>query len=137
MQIRNYRTLIRYTIFESSVFHMTSVRKGSCHYQAQEWLPCRTYTPPSFTLLLLENVIHILYVCVCVCVCVCVHVRQCRRFKRRGFDCSSLVWEDLLEEGTATTPVFLPGESHRQRSLVGYSPSQTETHQNPSNSNSL
>ena len=30
--------------------------------------------------------------------------------------------EDPLEEGTATTPVFLPGESHRQRSLAGYSP---------------
>ena len=27
-----------------------------------------------------------------------------------------------LEEGMATTPVFLPEESHGQRSLVGYSP---------------
>ena len=34
----------------------------------------------------------------------------------------SLGWEDLLEEGMATTPVFLPEESHEQRSLVGYSP---------------
>ena len=34
----------------------------------------------------------------------------------------SLGWEDPLEEGTAPTPVFLPGESHGQRSLVGYSP---------------
>ena len=32
-----------------------------------------------------------------------------------------LGWEDLLEEGMATTPVFLPGESHGQRSLAGYS----------------
>ena len=31
----------------------------------------------------------------------------------------SLGWEDLLEEGMATTPVFLPEESHEQRSLVG------------------
>ena len=30
--------------------------------------------------------------------------------------------EDPLEEGMATTPVFLPGESHGQGSLVGYSP---------------
>ena len=30
--------------------------------------------------------------------------------------------EDALEEGTATTPVFLPEESHGQRSLAGYSP---------------
>ena len=34
----------------------------------------------------------------------------------------SLGWEDLLKKGMATTPVFLPGESHGQRSLVGYSP---------------
>ena len=29
---------------------------------------------------------------------------------------------DPLEEGMATTPVFLPGESHGQRSLAGCSP---------------
>ena len=34
----------------------------------------------------------------------------------------SLGWEDPLEEGMAPTPVFLPGESHGQRSLAGYSP---------------
>ena len=34
----------------------------------------------------------------------------------------SLGWEDPLEEGMATTPVFLPGESHGQRSLTSYSP---------------
>ena len=34
----------------------------------------------------------------------------------------SLVWEDALEKGMATTPVFWPGESHGQRSLAGYSP---------------
>ena len=34
----------------------------------------------------------------------------------------SLDGEDLLEEGMAPTPVFLPGESHGQRSLVGYGP---------------
>ena len=34
----------------------------------------------------------------------------------------SLGWEDSLEKEMAT-PVFLPGESHGQRSLVGYSPS--------------
>ena len=30
--------------------------------------------------------------------------------------------EDPLESEWLTTPVFLPGESHGQRSLVGYSP---------------
>ena len=33
-----------------------------------------------------------------------------------------LGWEDPLEEGMAPTPVLLPGESHGQRSLAGYSP---------------
>ena len=32
-----------------------------------------------------------------------------------------LVQEDPLEEEMVTHPVFLPGESHGQRSLVGYS----------------
>ena len=35
----------------------------------------------------------------------------------------SMGGEDPLEEEMAThSPVFLPGESHGQRSLVGYSP---------------
>ena len=34
----------------------------------------------------------------------------------------SFGWEDPLEEGMATHLVFLPGESHGQRGLVGYSP---------------
>ena len=34
----------------------------------------------------------------------------------------SLGQGDLLEKGVAITPVFLPGESHGKRSLMGYSP---------------
>ena len=34
----------------------------------------------------------------------------------------SLGQEDPLKEEMATTPVFLPGKFHEQRSLVGYSP---------------
>ena len=34
----------------------------------------------------------------------------------------SLGQEDLLEKEWLPTPVFLPGEFHGQRSLVGYSP---------------
>ena len=34
----------------------------------------------------------------------------------------SLGQEDPLEKGMATTPEFLPGEFHGQRSLAGYSP---------------
>ena len=33
----------------------------------------------------------------------------------------SLGWEDPLEKDMATTPVFLPGKSHGQRRLEGYS----------------
>ena len=33
----------------------------------------------------------------------------------------SLGWEDPLERAWQPTPVFLPGESHRQQGLVGYS----------------
>ena len=32
----------------------------------------------------------------------------------------SLGWEDPVEEGMAPTPVLFPGESHGQRSLMGY-----------------
>ena len=32
----------------------------------------------------------------------------------------SLGWGDPLEKGMLPTPVFLPGKSHGQRSLVGY-----------------
>ena len=34
----------------------------------------------------------------------------------------SLDREDLLEGDMATLPVFLPGESHRQRNLTSFSP---------------
>ena len=34
----------------------------------------------------------------------------------------SLCWEDPLEKGKVTIPVFLTGEFHGQRSLAGYSP---------------
>ena len=34
----------------------------------------------------------------------------------------SLGQEDPLEKGMVPTPVFLPGESHGQRSLKGHSP---------------
>ena len=44
---------------------------------------------------------------------------QCRRHETQV---RSLGWEDPLEEGMPLTPVLLPGKSHGQRSLVGYSP---------------
>ena len=45
---------------------------------------------------------------------------QCRRHKRQGFDpqVRKIPWRRAWQP----TPVFLPGESHGQRSLVGYSP---------------
>ena len=44
----------------------------------------------------------------------------CRRCKRHGFD--PLVGKIPWRRAWQPTPVFLPGESHGQRSLVGYSP---------------
>ena len=45
---------------------------------------------------------------------------QCRRHKRLGFDpwVRKIPWKRAQKP----TPVFLPGESHRQRSLAGCSP---------------
>ena len=45
---------------------------------------------------------------------------QCRRHKRYGFDpwVGKIPWRRAWQP----TPVFLPGEPHGQRSLVGYSP---------------
>ena len=45
---------------------------------------------------------------------------SCRRPKRRGFN----LWVGKIpwRRQWLPTPVFLPGEPHRQRSLVGYSP---------------
>ena len=40
---------------------------------------------------------------------------------KKGFPCGS-VCKDPLEKEMATTPVFLPGEFHGQRKLVGHSP---------------
>ena len=39
----------------------------------------------------------------------------------------SLGWEDPLEKGMATPPVFLSGEFHEQRSLAGYSHGASES----------
>ena len=41
---------------------------------------------------------------------------------RQGMWVLSLGREDPLEKEMATTPVFLPRESHGQKSLAGYSP---------------
>ena len=45
---------------------------------------------------------------------------QCRRCKRCGFD--PWVGKIPCRRAWQPTPVFLPGESHGQRSLAGYSP---------------
>jgi len=45
---------------------------------------------------------------------------QCRKCKRRGFGpwVGKMPWRRAWQP----TPVFLPGESHGQRSMAGYSP---------------
>ena len=71
---------------------------------------------------------YYLYIYICVCIYrtsqVVLVVKdpacQCRRHTRRGFDpcVGKIPWRRARQP----TPVFLPGESHGQRSLVGYSP---------------
>ena len=54
-------------------------------------------------------------ICVYDCVCVSVFVKACV--------CVCCVFAQLcMEKEMATTPVFLPGKSHGQKSLAGYSP---------------
>ena len=48
------------------------------------------------------------------------HTCQCRRHKRHGF--SRLVEKIPWRRAWQPTPIFLPGESHWQKNLVGYSP---------------
>ena len=48
------------------------------------------------------------------------HIFQCKRHKRHGF--SPQVGNIPWKREWLPTPVFLSGESHGQRSLVGYSP---------------
>ena len=45
---------------------------------------------------------------------------QCRRCKRCGFN--PWLWKIPWRRAWQPSPVFLPGESHGQRSLVGYGP---------------
>jgi len=47
------------------------------------------------------------------------------RSKRSGFD--PWVWQIPWRRKWQPTPVFLPGEPHRQRSLVGNSPGHKES----------
>ena len=47
-----------------------------------------------------------------------------QKTKRPGFKTWvwSLSWEDTMEKGMQSIPVFLPGESYGQRRLSGYGP---------------
>ena len=57
---------------------------------------------------------------VCVCIYICIYIYVSRRLKRYGFDpwVRKIPWRRAWQP----TSVFLPGESHGQRSLAGYSP---------------
>ena len=46
----------------------------------------------------------------------------CQRRRHKRLRSDPWVEKTPLGKGTAPTPLFLPGESHGQRSLVGYSP---------------
>ena len=53
---------------------------------------------------------------------------QCRRHKWRGFNLEVGKIPRKRKRKLLSTPVLLPGESHGQRSLVGYSPWGSQTH---------
>ena len=71
-------------------------------------LPCPIFDPPSFCLGFPGGASGKEPIC------------QCRKCKRLGFD----PWIRKIPRRRAQqpTPAFLPGKSHGQRSLVGYSP---------------
>ena len=49
--------------------------------------------------------------------CICLPMQEVQETRVQ-----SLGWEDPLVEEWQPTPIFLPDESHRQRSLAVYSP---------------
>ena len=87
--------------------------------------------------------------CVCVCVCVCVYIyiyiivyiiraslvaQMVKNLPAvQKTQACSLGWEEPLEKGMATTPVFLPGKSHRQRIWWAIAHGVTKSHTRLSN----
>ena len=69
-----------------------------------------------------------IYLCVCVCVCVCVCIpRWCSSGKESACQCRRCRFNPWVKKipwrrAWLPTPVYLPGESHRQRHLAGYCP---------------
>ena len=66
------------------------------------------------------------YICVCVCVCVCIP-RWCSSGKESACQCRRCRFNPWVKKipwrrAWLPTPVYLPGESHRQRHLAGYCP---------------
>ena len=52
----------------------------------------------------------------------CGEETTCRSRRRKRHGLNLWVWKVPWRRAWQSTPVFLPGESHRVRSLVGYSP---------------
>ena len=64
----------------------------------------------------------LVHTCVCVCVCVCVWSLRRKEPAYSAAAAGSIPGSARSpEEEVACTPVSLPGKSHGQRSLVGYS----------------
>ena len=70
-------------------------------------------------------------VCVCVCVCVCIYMwaSQVVLVVKNSLDNARDIRDESLIPGLGRspgggqpTPVLLPGESHGQKCLAGYSP---------------
>ena len=72
-----------------------------------------------------------MYVCMCVCVCVYIYIYRASQMalviksllaNARDIGDVGLIRKIPWRRAWQPTPVFLPGESHGQRSLAGYSP---------------
>ena len=93
-------------------------------------LPLESWLYPSVTVCVLEYIAQLCRVCFLICKMRAVlsacgtsgkePTRQHRRWKRCGLD--SWVGKIPWRRAEQPTPVFLPGESYEQMSLVGYSP---------------
>ena len=62
------------------------------------------------------------YICVNFCLDSWLHGKESTCQCRRQTWVRSLGWKDPLEKDMQPIPVFLPGKSHWQTSLMGYSP---------------
>ena len=109
------------------------LRSTSCMAKLKNKTKSKCFLPEAFILWYMNQPMHhrlFLPQSLCICCFLCSGmgfpsgakepICQCRRHKRHGFDpwVEEIPWRRTWQ----LTSVFLPGESHGQRSQAGYSP---------------